>query len=214
MQENQAKGMATHFSILALRIPWTEEPGGLQSMGLQRNRHNWGAKHEAWWTWAIFQSIGYLSGFSSISPFCYWTKVTLKIKLLVQPESRSSEKKPTCSLVYLKQHHQSIIRVLGDTSQPTAFPTTVHGWHNHWSMWQYPISWFILPCAGQRAWLKGKTLILAGVWDCLHLWNNPWWVIEKWHWWVPRVAWCLHLPRGCRYILEIQHKGREEGKKL
>ena len=33
------KGMATHFSILAWRIPWTEEPGGLQSMGLQRVRH-------------------------------------------------------------------------------------------------------------------------------------------------------------------------------
>ena len=29
------KGMATHSSILAWRIPWTEEPGGLQSMGLQ-----------------------------------------------------------------------------------------------------------------------------------------------------------------------------------
>ena len=28
--------MATHPSILAWRIPWTEEPGGLQSMGLQR----------------------------------------------------------------------------------------------------------------------------------------------------------------------------------
>ena len=27
------KGMATHFSILAWEIPWTEEPGGLQSMG-------------------------------------------------------------------------------------------------------------------------------------------------------------------------------------
>ena len=27
------KGMATHFSILAWRIPWTEEPGGLQSTG-------------------------------------------------------------------------------------------------------------------------------------------------------------------------------------
>ena len=46
MQETQArslgqkdpleKGMATHSSILAWRIPWTEEPGGLQSMGLQR----------------------------------------------------------------------------------------------------------------------------------------------------------------------------------
>ena len=29
------KGMATHSSILAWRMPWTEEPGGLQSMGLQ-----------------------------------------------------------------------------------------------------------------------------------------------------------------------------------
>ena len=29
------KGMAAHSSILAWRIPWTEEPGGLQSMGLQ-----------------------------------------------------------------------------------------------------------------------------------------------------------------------------------
>ena len=28
--------IATHFSILAWRIPWTEEPGGLQSTGLQR----------------------------------------------------------------------------------------------------------------------------------------------------------------------------------
>ena len=27
------EGMATHFSILALRIPWTEKPGGLQSIG-------------------------------------------------------------------------------------------------------------------------------------------------------------------------------------
>ena len=34
------KGMATHFSILAWRIPWTEEPGGLQSMGSQRAGHN------------------------------------------------------------------------------------------------------------------------------------------------------------------------------
>ena len=33
------EGMATHSSILAWRIPWTEEPGGLQSMALQRVRH-------------------------------------------------------------------------------------------------------------------------------------------------------------------------------
>ena len=34
------KEMATHSSILAWEIPWTEEPGGLQSMGLQRARHD------------------------------------------------------------------------------------------------------------------------------------------------------------------------------
>ena len=34
------KEMATHSSILAWEIPWTEEPGGLQSMGLQRVRHD------------------------------------------------------------------------------------------------------------------------------------------------------------------------------
>ena len=34
------EGMATQSSILALRIPWTKEPSGLQSIGLQRIEHN------------------------------------------------------------------------------------------------------------------------------------------------------------------------------
>ena len=34
------KGMATHSSIFAWKIPWTEEPGGLQSIGSQRVGHN------------------------------------------------------------------------------------------------------------------------------------------------------------------------------
>ena len=51
MQETQVRSlgwenplrehMATHSSILAWRIPWTEEPGGLQSLGLHRVRHDW-----------------------------------------------------------------------------------------------------------------------------------------------------------------------------
>ena len=50
MQENRVqslgqedplqKGLATHSSILAWRIPWTEEPGGLQSTGSLRGRHD------------------------------------------------------------------------------------------------------------------------------------------------------------------------------
>jgi len=41
MQESQVeKGMATHSSILAWRIPWTEKPGGLHYIELQRVRQN------------------------------------------------------------------------------------------------------------------------------------------------------------------------------
>ena len=39
------EGMATHSGILAWRLPWTEEPGGLQSMGSQRARQSNGAQH-------------------------------------------------------------------------------------------------------------------------------------------------------------------------
>ena len=49
------EGMATHSSILARRIPWTEEPGGLQSMGLHRVGHGWSdlapITYRGAWTW-------------------------------------------------------------------------------------------------------------------------------------------------------------------
>jgi len=45
MEEPLEEGMATHSSMLAWRIQWTEEPGRLQSMGLQRVRHDWATKH-------------------------------------------------------------------------------------------------------------------------------------------------------------------------
>ena len=59
--------MATHSSILAWRIPWTEEPGGLQSMGLQKSgtgpvsacvcMHTHTHTHAHWnpLTWQLFQ---------------------------------------------------------------------------------------------------------------------------------------------------------------
>ena len=40
------KEMAIHFSIIAWEIPWTEEPGGLQSMGWQRLGHDSATEHE------------------------------------------------------------------------------------------------------------------------------------------------------------------------
>ena len=40
-EDSLEEGMATHFSILAWKTPRTEDPGGLQSIGTQRFRHNW-----------------------------------------------------------------------------------------------------------------------------------------------------------------------------
>ena len=40
LEDPLEEGVATHSSILGWRIPWTEEPGGLQSMGLQRVGHD------------------------------------------------------------------------------------------------------------------------------------------------------------------------------
>ena len=51
--------MATHSNILAWEIPWTEEPGGLQSMGSQRVRHDLATKQQQ-----------YSSG-----PYCKYTKL-------------------------------------------------------------------------------------------------------------------------------------------
>ena len=50
------EGMATHSSILAWEIPWTEEPGGLQSMGSQRAGYDWATKHihtHVYFYWSI-----------------------------------------------------------------------------------------------------------------------------------------------------------------
>ena len=58
------KGMATHSSILAWKIPWMEEPGSIQFMGLQRVRHNWATSlfnftpRQEYWSGVPFPSPG------------------------------------------------------------------------------------------------------------------------------------------------------------
>ena len=51
------KGMATLSSILAWRILWTEEPGELQSMGLQRVWHDWTTKHSKTFTYSRDEDV-------------------------------------------------------------------------------------------------------------------------------------------------------------
>ena len=44
-EDSLEDGMETHSNIPAWRIPWTEEPGGLQSTGQQRVGHDWATKY-------------------------------------------------------------------------------------------------------------------------------------------------------------------------
>ena len=48
LEDRLEEEMATHSSIPAWRIPWTEEPGGLQFKGLQRVRQSWATEHIVW----------------------------------------------------------------------------------------------------------------------------------------------------------------------
>ena len=55
--EDLEEEMATHSSILAWRIPWTEEPGGLQSMGSHRVGHDWSDWANHTWIYEVRVSV-------------------------------------------------------------------------------------------------------------------------------------------------------------
>ena len=66
------KGMATLSSILAWRIPWTEEPGWLQSMGLQRVRHDWAINTFTWLLFYTYRQLSWiLCSQQEQSSFCF-----------------------------------------------------------------------------------------------------------------------------------------------
>ena len=87
-EDSLEKEMATHSSILAWRIPWTEEPGGLQSIESQRVRHNWAAKLKH----GMFRSI---PGFYPADACnTYSAVVTIKMDLQTLPHVPCSAKAP------------------------------------------------------------------------------------------------------------------------
>ena len=67
------KEMATHSSICAWKILWTEEPAGLQSMGLQRVEHDWVTGHEH--TVRLRNNISQFCSFKHWNWFWIWWKV-------------------------------------------------------------------------------------------------------------------------------------------
>ena len=65
------EGMAIHSSILAWRIPWTEEPGGLRSIGSQRIGHDWTHIHTPSLLLTMCRLVSETEAFSQLSGFAW-----------------------------------------------------------------------------------------------------------------------------------------------
>ena len=92
-EDTLEKEMAIHSSTLAWKIPWTEEPDRLQSMGLQRVRHNW-ATSLSLFTFMLMVVESFFYFF-----FFFFTKSCFKDSFKMESECKS-----TYELVWLSSH--------------------------------------------------------------------------------------------------------------
>ena len=104
------KGMAIHSSILAWRIPWTEEPGGLQFMGSQRVGHDWATEHKV-------ERADIISLFSQVRYYCPYFSLFSKYLMTIVPPGVDVrlERKTLCPVAAV--HH--ILRLYGWTDPDT-----------------------------------------------------------------------------------------------
>ena len=105
------KGMATHSSILAWRIPWTEEPDRLQSMGLQRVRQDWSDlafTHTKIRTSQLKRHIGKSLGGSHTRSSCFLSRVHRPPSTCMCSLARTSLE-PQCPEFFLGFHYTGLI---------------------------------------------------------------------------------------------------------
>ena len=100
------EGMATHSSILAWRIPWTEEPGELRSIASHRVRHDWSdLARSIERTWATISFGSSVSDWGTL----WWTRVFSSYiphkHLLSSKEKMSREKTWSLKQIFLKIFH-------------------------------------------------------------------------------------------------------------
>ena len=126
------KEMATHSSILAWEIPWTEKPRRLQPTGLQRVKHNWATNTFPGFLHTHRLHIPLLinafpwchfPGREGVAPhpswYQIWSRVFPRASLCQQPTSSESHKLPTAqSVVWLQPF------CLGSHPVPTTLPST------------------------------------------------------------------------------------------
>ena len=92
------EGMAVHSSILAWRIPWREEPGGLRSIRSQRIGHDWTHIHTLsllltmWWLVSETEALSQLSGFAWVVFYTFHAFTTSPLRESPPCPSRSNVK--------------------------------------------------------------------------------------------------------------------------
>ena len=91
--------MAAHSWILACTIPWTEEPGGLQSMGSQTVRHDWATEHMQ--TRLLDTSSRHLGEM----PACH-RPLPWKLSFLQADTRRRKEQSCTCPVIFPNLIHK------------------------------------------------------------------------------------------------------------
>ena len=95
------EGMVSHSSILAWRFPWTEDPGGKQSMESQKVGHDWVAEHTRTRARCVSQVLPCLSSHRcwSLQCFCFHSKKGLQ-RICISATNVENEKKKLRKKLY------------------------------------------------------------------------------------------------------------------
>ena len=95
----EPRSMATHSSILVRKIPWTEEPGGLQSTGSQRVGHEWATSHTHTHTHSLIAGRFFTNWATREVRKWYYMRFS------AEQENKSSKDKKQCSLTAPHNHN-------------------------------------------------------------------------------------------------------------
>ena len=118
--------MATHSKILAWKIPWTEEPGGLQFMGLQRVGHDW-AKHVCACTHTHTHRLNIKNSLTLLFIAHSVSSPAANPLVYFQSVSEPTAFPPLPSLPPWSSHHPIFP---GLSQQPPPGPCSIPAWHH------------------------------------------------------------------------------------
>ena len=112
-----AKEMATHSSILAWRIPWTEQPGRLQPTGSKRVGHNWATSlhFNICMIWEIFIKFKVVSSHHIV---LFFYRMPIKIQLFSMYWEEGEKKTYVLSHIYSHTHPSPRNIILGRKKNP------------------------------------------------------------------------------------------------